>query len=204
MLKEILLSTLMSAKLLAQQLEQQTGEVVLAKLDLDLEKEDFVPDTKGLAEPVFGTYNEQGFSPEADKLGRVRLKIADEFISAKMKVDPARAARLPKFFYWPPSFLVSRYPTDEAKEFAWLNFNDRYFISPLLGVKELFAYSYARKTAPNGLPIPPSMLSWNRLGRLVNTKAYDWGFSDMSAVEKDLEWHWQHLTTDDNDPRIPN
>jgi len=200
---DLLKDTLALAAKIALYIQESTGENILSKLDLQLESDLPIITQSAPAYMVVPSYTKEGFSTHADALGRVRLKWVDEFIASKMAIDPLRAARIPAWVYWPPSFQVSQFPTDDSKEFAWLNYNDRYWLHPYLNRLAVFAYKYERRKAPKGQPIPPSMLDWIRVASLIDTKACGWGTTDLNVLISDYEQFWTHSTSEDNDPRIP-
>jgi len=208
-MKAILTQALLLAGAIAKKIEQETGEKITARLDLDfseplpaIDSEQHV-DSDVDSDGSGGTintleFNRLGFSLNTDRLGRVRFRDVDAYISEQFKVDPDRAARIPRWFYFPPAYSgpnESKFPSDEARELAWLNFNDRYWIGPMTGIRALFAYAYERAAIDPKRPAPASMLPWHRTALLTDTKAYDWGFADASQPLKDARKHWEDFSS---------
>ena len=197
MSKQLLLGLLALTRVAAMEVEKETGEQLSGRLDLTLEDElpqgiEVVRDSQPLL-----TFNALGFSTHTDALGRVRFKAVDDFIAQCALEDPVRASRIPRWFYFGPAFHgpnAAIFPSDEAREVAWLNMDDRYWIHPYLNMKKQYARRYQRKAPPKGVPVPVSLLDWFAVETLVDTKAYDYGFTDATQPLRDAQYHWENLS----------
>lgn len=199
-MKNLLVSALMLAAGIAAEIEKATGEKILDQLDLQFDDKlpTAVPDFDA-SDAVF-TFNDAGFSTHTDAYGRVRFEVVDAFIAECKLVDPVRASRVPGWFYWPPSYIgpnASVFPSDESREFAWMNFFDRWWIHPYLHVQTQFARRYEREAADPKLPKPASLLGWKRASLMTDTKAYEWGFSDASKPLADAKDHWENFSREE-------
>jgi hypothetical protein len=195
--KQILIGLLALARVAAAEVEKETGEAISGRLDLKLD--DDLPSTTvpSYSQPGVYDFNAAGFSKMTDALGRVRFAAVDAFIAECTAIDPVRAARIPCWFYFGPAFEgpnAAKFPNDDARELAWLNMDDRFWIHPYLNMKKVYGRRYVREQAPKNRPIPQSMLGWVAVETLVDTKPYDYGFTDATQPLRDAQYHWENLS----------